>query len=807
MSDDDVAPSAERFEGLGTFYLGRLRDDGEAPGGGEPFLYDANDLTTHAVALGMTGSGKTGLCITLIEEAALDGVPSIALDLKGDIANLMLTFPDLAPADFRPWIDESEAARKNRSPDEHAEATAKLWRDGLAADGQDGDRIRRLREAVDMTVYTPGATHGRPLAVLRSFAAPAEAVRSDTDALGDRVMSAVSGLLALVGIEADPLQSREHILLSRILHDRWAEGRDLDLAGLIHAIQEPGFTQLGVLDLESFFPADERFELAARLNNLIAAPGFGAWLEGDPLDIGRLLWTPDGKPRVSIVSVAHLDDAERMFFITMLLNEIVAWLRARPGTSSLRALLYIDEVFGYLPPTAKPPSKPPLLSLLKQARAFGFGVVLATQNPVDLDYKALGNAGTWFLGRLQTERDKMRVLDGLESLEGMAGGGAPGRAELGTLLSGLGTRQFLVNNVHEGAPVLIRTRWAMSYLRGPLARPEIARLVGVGGAGGTRDPAVPAPRGADAAEPSDTGATPEGGTRPMVPPQIEQLFLDTGGDGPYRPALFGQAELHFTDRGADLDHWTEVHCLTDISDGIPSDPWDGAASQADAPRLIEKPAEEAAYLPLPAGATDPSAFASFEKRLKSWLYRERRLRLLSCRRLDLVARPDEGEAEFMLRLRDAAREARDAEVEKVRERFATKVGRLEGRIATAAERVEREAAQYEQHRNQSFVRLGTSVLGALLGRKTISKANLGKLSTAANSFGRASKHKDDIDRAESKKEDLEAELAALESEMSDELAAVRDAWAPDALEVEEVEIAPRKSDIAVKRVALAWVKK
>ncbi len=803
MNDDSVAPSAERFEGLGTFYLGRLLDDGEAPGGGEPFLYDANDLTTHAVALGMTGSGKTGLCITLIEEAALDGVPSIALDLKGDIANLMLTFPDLAPADFRPWIDESEATRKNRSPDEHAEATARLWREGLAADGQDGDRIRRLREAVEMTIYTPGATHGRPLAVLRSFAAPAEAVRSDADALGDRVMSAVSGLLALVGIGADPLQSREHILLSRILHDRWAEGSDLDLAGLIHAIQEPGFARLGVLDLESFFPADKRFELATRLNNLIAAPGFGAWLEGDPLDVGRLLWTPDGKPRVSIVSVAHLDDAERMFFITMLLNEIVAWLRSRPGTSSLRALLYIDEVFGYLPPSAKPPSKPPLLSLLKQARAFGFGVVLATQNPVDLDYKALGNAGTWFLGRLQTERDKMRVLDGLESLEGMAGGGALGRAELDALLSGLDTRQFLVNNVHEGAPVLIRTRWAMSYLRGPLARPEIARLMEAGAPDEPADPDTARRAGA-----ADVATAPAGGTRPMVPPQIEQLFLDDdAGDGPYRATLLGQAELHFTDRGTDLDHWTEVHCLADISNGIPSDPWDGAMALDDAPLLVEKPAQDAAYAPLPAGAADPSAYGSFEKRLKSWLYRERRLRLRSCARLDLVARPGESNAEFMLRLRDAARETRDAEVEKVRGRFAAKVGRLESRISTAADRVEREAAQYAQHRNQSVVRLGTSVLGALLGRKTISKTNLSKLSTAANSFGRASKHKDDVGRAESKKEDLEAELAALEEEMGEELAAVRDAWAPDAIEVEEVEIAPRKSDIAVKRVALAWVKR
>ncbi|MFW6083792.1 MAG: ATP-binding protein [Gemmatimonadota bacterium] len=814
---DDRIPSAARFEGLGTFYLGSVRSRPGAEASAEdervdPFLYDAKDLTTHAVALGMTGSGKTGLCITLIEEAALDGVPTIAVDLKGDIANLMLTFPDLAPEDFLPWIDEAEAAREGRTPEEQAEATATLWREGLAGSGQDGARIRRLKEAAEATVYTPGATHGRPLAVLRSFAAPSEAVRGDADALGDRVMSAVSGLLALVGREADPLQSREHILLSRILHDRWKAGEDLDLAGLIHAVQEPGFDELGVMDIESFFPADDRFAFAAQLNNLIAAPGFDAWLQGDPLDIRSLLWTPEGRPRISIVSVAHLDDAERMFFLTTLLNEILAWVRSQAGSSSLRALLYIDEVFGYLPPTAKPPTKPPLLSLLKQARAFGFGVVLSTQNPVDLDYKALSNAGTWFLGRLQTERDKMRVLDGLESVEAMSGPGGLDRKELDGLLSDLDKRVFLVNNVHEGAPVLIRTRWAMSYLRGPLARPEIARFTRERNGA---DAAGTAERRAKESAPATTGDAPAGGTaadttsgggaRPMVPPKITQLFLE-GGPGPYRPALFGQAELHYTKRGVDLDHWTQVYCLVELGDELPADPWESAVVPSSPPRFSDTPAGGAEFLPLPAGAADPAAYDSIEKRFESWLYRERRLRLRSCEALDLTSSPGEPEADFSLRVQAKARAERDRAVEELREKYAKKVEWLEKRIRTAEDRVEREAAQYEQHRNQGIVRLGSSILGAFLGRKTVSKTNLNKLSTAANTFGRASKHKDDVDRAEEKVEGLRAELDALEAEMEEELAEVREAWDPKRLDIEEVEVAPRKSDIGIRRLGLAWVR-
>ncbi|MEJ2482777.1 MAG: DUF87 domain-containing protein, partial [Gemmatimonadota bacterium] len=594
MPDDEKTASkvipAAAIEGLGDFYLGRRSGEPGAP----PFMYDSRDLTTHAVVLGMTGSGKTGLCITLLEEAGLDGIPALVIDPKGDIGNLLLTFPDLEAEDFRPWIDESEAARNGISPDAHAEATAERWRKGLEESGQDGARIARLRAAVDMPIYTPGASHGLPIAVLRSFEAPGEAVISDPDALTERISTAVSGLLALAGVDADPVRSREHILLSKILERGWTSGRDFDLGALIRGIQSPGFERIGVLDLESFFPERDRFKLATALNNLLAAPGFEAWLEGPPLDIPSLLWTPEGRPRIAIFSIAHLGEPERMFFVTLLLNELLAWARAQPGTSSLRALLYIDEVLGYLPPTRNPPSKPPLLTLLKQARAYGVGIVLATQNPVDLDYKGLGNAGTWFLGRLQTERDKERVIEGLESASGASESGLD-RKRMDRLLSGLAKRTFLVGNVHAESPLLVHSRWAMSYLRGPLTRPEIRRLM----ANRRADPAIVATarmisdtvgggageERAEAEQGPVVKGLPEAGLasdRPVVPPELREVFLAPAGtrsEGPpavLRPALLGLADLHYVRSSLGVDFWEKVAILSPAGESSESDPWAGA---------------------------------------------------------------------------------------------------------------------------------------------------------------------------------------------------------------------------------------
>ena len=474
------------FEKLGAFYLGRVVDPATGAPTDDVLMYDSRDLTTHAVCVGMTGSGKTGLCIDLLEEAAIDGIPAIAIDPKGDLGNLLLAFPELRPADFRPWVDEGEAARAGLDPEAFAALTAATWRKGLADWGQDPARIARYRDAVDLAIFTPGSTAGAPIAVLKSLAAPAADLREDGDFLRERITTTVSGLLALAGIEADPIRSREHVLLSTILERAWSAGRDLGIGDLVRSVGTPPFDRVGVIDLESFYPAKDRAGLMVALNNLLASPGFAAWAEGEPLDVRRLLYTDAGKPRLAVVSIAHLSDAERMFFVTLLLNEVLAWVRGQPGTSSLRAILYMDEVFGFFPPTANPPSKTPMLTLLKQARAFGLGIVLATQNPVDLDYKGLSNAGTWFLGRLQTERDKLRVIDGLEGAAATAGG-AFDRGKVDRMLSSLQARTFLMSNAHEQAPVLFQSRWALSYLRGPLTRAQIQTLTA-----GRRPAAAPA---------------------------------------------------------------------------------------------------------------------------------------------------------------------------------------------------------------------------------------------------------------------------------------------------------------------------
>jgi hypothetical protein len=790
------------YEKLGVFYLGRGYDLAADRAGDAPLLYDAKDLTTHAVIVGMTGSGKTGLAISLLEEAALDGIPVVAIDPKGDLPNLLLTFPELRPQDFRPWIDAASAARAGRTPDEEAAAVATRWRDGLASWGQDGARIARYAEASERIVWTPGSRAGRPLSVLRSFAAPPPAQREDEEALRERAQGAVSGLLGLVGVDADPLRSREHILLSTLLCAAWREGRDLELGALIQAIQKPGIERVGVLDLETFFSARERAGLAASLNNLLAAPGFAVWSEGEPLEAPTLLFGAGGKPRLSIVSIAHLSDAERMFVVTLLLEQMIAWMRAQPGASSLRALLYMDEVFGYFPPTANPPAKQPMLTLLKQARAYGLGVALATQNPVDLDYKGLSNAGTWFLGRLQTERDKARVLEGLEGASAQAGSSFD-RGRMEATLAGLKNRVFLMNNVHDDAPVVFQTRQALSYLAGPLTREQIKSL----------PQSLAAKPAATASLPgSATSApVPAGAGRLALPPEAGEAFLAPtraaagGGRLVYRPALLGVAHVHYVDAKTGVDHWTRTLALAPLAESGGDSPWEDAVLRdAPAPALASQPEAGASFATAPAEAARAQSYARWKSALAAHLYRNHALALFaSATGPRLVSRPGEGEAEFLARVRAGGREARDLALAKLRERYAPKLARLRERIEAAEQRTEREREQYEEKRTQSVISIGTTLVGALFGRKLGSATNVGRATTAARGVSRAARERGDIARAEERAEDLRAELAALEQELARDTSEL-DTAAPDPT-VTRLEIAPRKSDLDVERVALVWV--
>ncbi len=784
----------ENFEKLGSFYLGKKYDLQEKKITDELVLYDSKDLTTHAVSLGMTGSGKTGLCISLLEEAAIDSIPAIIIDPKGDMTNLLLTFPDLLPENFRPWIDESEAARKGLSPEKFAEKQAELWKNGLAGWGEDGERIQRLKDSADYTIYTPGSSAGMPVSILKSFAAPPVEIREEMETFQERISTTVTSLLGLLGIDADPVKSREHILLSTILNHSWGDGRDLTLPDLIQSVQNPPVSQIGVFNVDSFYPAKERFDLAMRMTNLLASPAFQTWLEGDAMDVQQFLYTESGKPRVSIFYIAHLSDAERMFFVSMLLNQFIGWMRTQSGTGSLRALLYIDELYGYMPPVSNPPSKKPLLTLLKQARAFGVGVVVATQNPVDLDYKGLSNTGTWFLGRLQTERDRDRVLDGLAGVTA-AGGGKFDRPAMERTLSGLDKRVFLLHNVHEDAPVVFHTRWAMSYLSGPLTRNQIKDLVQKG----TPKPVQPVSKAAS------------GQARPTLPPDIRQLFVPVRGSQPagsdlvYQPALLGSAAVHFSDRKTSLEETAQVTQIFPLHDGALTINWEeGEAGRLDETELDTQPETDALFGKVPAAAGQSKNYSQWEKDFKDYLYRFQKRVLLKSPSLKEISLPEETEQDFRIRITQISREQRDDWTDKLREKYAKKMASVEEKMRKAQQKIEREKEQSQQQKYQTAISIGATLIGAFLGRKAVSRTTVSKAGTAIRSASRSFKEAGDIDRAEEDLQQLQQRLKDLETEFQEEVTAYSEKSDVMKEELEAVTIRPKKTNISVKLVSLVW---
>lgn len=800
----------ENYEKLGAFYLGRPYDlKNQKPKEGL-LLYDSKDLVTHAVCVGMTGSGKTGLCLSLLEEAVIDNIPVLVIDPKGDLANLLLTFPELRGSDFEPWVNADDAKRKGLSVQDYAEQQAALWKKGLADWGQSGERIARLKAAADFAIYTPGSSAGLPVAVLKSFAAPGSAILEDRELLRERISTTATSLLGLLGTVADPIQSREHILLSTLLNQAWQQGRDLDLAGLIAQIQSPPLDRIGVMDLESFYPAKDRFALAMQLNNLLASPGFESWMEGEPLDVNAFLYTREGKPRVSIFSIAHLSDSERMFFVSLLLNQVLGWMRSQSGTTSLRALLYMDEIFGYFPPVANPPSKAPLLTLLKQARAFGVGVVLATQNPVDLDYKGLANAGTWFIGRLQTERDKARVLEGLEGAAATASAGFD-RQVMEQTLAALGNRVFLMNNVHDDGPEVFETRWALSYLRGPLTRDQIkilmrARKTETASQAAT-PPAVPAPAKTSSVEPVSKASN----QRPVLPPEISQFFIPLRSPQPadsvlhYEPMLLGSAKVYFSDAKAKVEAERAVSRLAQISDAAVAVNWQEAQTlEFDESDLEREPSAEADYASLPSAAGKARSYDLWKRALSDDLYRNQTLELFRSPSLGQLSQVTEPERDFRIRLQQMAREERDRQVEALRKKYAPKFTVLQDKIRRAQQAVERETQQAQQAKMQAAVSFGATLLGAFLGRKAVSAATLGRATTAVRGVGRSMKESQDIARAGETVEAMQQQLADLEGQLQAETSALEVSTDPAAEKLEPITLKPKKTNISITLLTLAW---
>jgi hypothetical protein len=834
------------FEKLGVFYLGKpfdLETEKEEPG---YVLYESRHLTTHAVVVGMTGSGKTGLCIDLIEEAAIDNIPVLAIDPKGDISNVLLSFENLSPSEFQPWVSAEEAQLNGQTIEEFAAAQAKVWRDGIASYGQDLDRIKRLKNSADFSIYTPFSTAGIQLSVLKSFACPPTEILEDGETLRERVSVSTQSLLNLAGVTSDPLRGRESIFLGTLIQNAWQNGHDLSLIDLVRLIQTPTFTQVGALDLESFFPKKERFELAMAINNLIASPGFETWMQGESLDIGKLLYTESGKPRVSIMSISHLGDNERMFFVSLFLNQVISWMRAQAGTSSLRAILYMDEIFGYFPPVANPPSKQPLLTLLKQARAYGLGVVLATQNPVDLDYKGLANCGTWFVGRLQTERDKMRLLDGLEGVASEKGTSFD-RQTLDKMLSSLKKRTFLLHNTQGEGLEAFKTRFSLSYLRGPLSRSQIKTLMdgkkkavaeksatslpttansAAPSANATTTASMPATNSASvglSSASSATGSPPAvktakpvsavASSAPILPPDVPQYVLPIKGTVGannkliYAPCIIAVSQVRFVDTKTKLDHAVSRTWLLPVREDpvfIMMD--DGTEEKVKVTELEAKPSTPADFINPPQWVFQPKQYKAWEKKFQDWLVLKEKHFVLSCPAFKMSSLKDESERDFRARVSQKAKEERDAGIDKLRAKYQEKLSALENKIRLAEQAVEREHEQMKAQDMQTAISVGATVFGAILGggRRRISSGTLGRATTAARAANRSASSRADVERANENLEALNQKMSDMEQQFQSDISAMQAELDRAAQSVEVVNITPKKTNVSVDVFSFAW---
>lgn len=767
------------IEKKGEFYLGKgVSDD-------KPLQYESKNLTTHAICVGMTGSGKTGLGVVVLEEAAMDGIPAIIIDPKGDLGNLLLTFPHLLPEDFLPWIDEGEASRKELSLNDYAAQVATAWRNGISAWEQNPERIEKLRNAVDFSIYTPASTAGIPLAILTSFDAPSPELMQDAEAYRDHILSTVSGLLGLLGIDADPIKSREHILISTILDQAWREQKNLDLPSLIQQVQSPPFAKVGVFDIETYFPSKERSALALHLNHLLSSPSFQAWMEGEPLNIDHLLYTKEGKPRHSIIYIAHLSDNERMFFVTLLLNAMVSWVRRQSGTSSLRALLYMDEIFGFFPPTSVPSSKIPMLTLLKQARAYGLGIVLCTQNPVDLDYKGLSNCGTWFIGKLQTERDKSRLLDGLE----MASTGESTMETLDQMLSSVVNRTFILRSIYQPNPFLFQTRWTLCYLRGPLTLPQIQLLMQ------PKKREAPSPLVATSKKPIET--------KPLLGGDIPEYFIPQpkGSQSPYHPSLIGIAKLHFVDAKNKIDTWEERIYLAEAINSGQEAAWE----QTDIQNKLKREApSEASFQELPLGLAQEKNYSIFRKSLAAFLYQTASLNLLSAAELKLSSKIDESEEEFKNRINQALNQLREEELTKIKQKYQSKIAALTEKVRRAQEKVEKRKSQVWRRWLETILSIATTVLGAFIGRKKISSTTINQAGTSIKRAERIGKEHQDTANAEEELSIYQQQLEDLQKELQIQSDALISQFDLSKVQIEKLSIHPRKSDIEIVSLGLLW---
>jgi DNA helicase HerA-like ATPase len=776
------------YENLKLFYIGKEKTNGQ---NFAPLVYKNKDLTTHAAIIGMTGSGKTGLGISLLEEAAIDNIPSIIIDPKGDMGNLLLTFPNLQGSDFEPWIEEQDAVNNGLSISELALKTAQTWKSGVEADFQNQERIQILKDSADFTIYTPGRSSGVQISILSSFKAPSIEVLEDNELLVSLINSTVSSILSLID-EKDDSSSKEFILISTIFMNSYANQKDLSLEELITYIVTPPFSKIGIFDLETFFPQNERLKLALKLNTIIANPAFKSWIEGEPLDISNLLYDESGKAKVSIFSIAHLNDSQRMFFVSLLLNQMVSWMRRQEGTTSLKALLYMDEIFGYFPPNSNPPSKQPMLTLLKQARSFGVGVILSTQNPVDIDYKGLANIGTWFIGRLQTKQDKEKVIDGLSS----AVEGKIDKNEMENLLSNLEKRTFIMKNINEDGIKIFQTRWTLSYLKGPITKEQIKFLMANKNINFVSKPELQKTK----IETTNRQNSP----KPLIPNILEQKYLYTSQNESYylQGYLVFKCSVHFVDSAKNIDLTNEINYRFYLQK---------EASNVNFEELEEfkennfetNERTNSNYYETPIFIQNEKELKQIQKDFIDFIYRTTKLSLYKNEDLKIISKQNESLTDFKIRIQDRLNEKIDEQIESLQEKFSKTNDSIDDKLNKLFDKLEKEQLQANTTTTDAIISIGTSLLGAFFG-KTTTASTLGKVASSAKGATKILKEKSDVKYVESEIQQLQIEKEELQKTLENEISKINEENKISNFQIEEIFIKPKRTDIFNIKLELLW---
>ncbi len=769
------------FEKMGLFYLGKNSDDDTLE------LYKSKHLTTHAAIIGMTGSGKTGLGIGIIEEAAIDNIPSIIIDPKGDMGNLCLDFPNMNSSDFQPYIDPIAAQNKNLSIQELAKITANTWKKGIESFGQDLSRVKKLSD-VKKTIYTPGSSAGVGVNILGNFNSPSDAILEDSDLFSSLINSTVTSLLSLVGIDSSPLSSKEHLLLSNIFNFYWSKGKSLSLEDLIGLIATPPFKKIGVLSLKSFYPQNERMKLAILLNNVISSVTFSSWIKGEDLDIQNMMYDENGNAKISIFSIAHLNDNERMFFVTILLNAYINWMRTQRGSSILKSILYMDEIFGFFPPTKNPPSKEPMLLLLKQARAFGTGVVLSTQNPVDIDYKGLSNIGTWFIGKLQTKQDIEKVLDGVAAKSDLS------KNEISKKIATLKERNFFLKNVHVDHTDVFYTRWVLSYLKGPMTKNDIRKLMKNQKEHLTQKENLNAPE-----------KTEKGDTKPILSEGIKEYFADTNinSNDPFYPYMYGHVKLRFYNLKRDIDSSEDIYLKLELRDDTNSIGWENSVEE-EKPQFTSNMNNSAKYTPLPAIILDEKNLNPWKKVLSDFIYNTKRLELFSCKSLKIESKNGQSKQDFTLEIKDTLKMKKDDKIEKLQSTFQNKYDRLQDKLQRLEFKLEKEKSDVTSKATDTFIGIGMTVLGAIFGRKAMSASTISRGASAIKKGKSILGERNDVKNTMLLIDNVKEDISNLQNDLKDEIDKIDEQFSIDNYAISDIAIKPRRSDVLVEDIAILW---